>query len=207
MTIFYEFGGKLYANITNQCPCACEFCIRKNSDSVGNNDSLWLEHEPDYEEIISAFDSFDKTGMEELVFCGYGEPMMRAELLLQIADYVKKTTDMKIRINTNGLVALMDPSFDIASLKWKIDSVSISLNASDPGKYLRITHPKYGLPSYNAMLNFAIAVKEYVPDVTLTIVDCGLGEEEIEQCRIRAKEDCGLPLRIRHHVTDNQRYD
>ena len=207
MTIFYEFGGKLYANITNKCPCACEFCIRKNSDSVGDNDSLWLEHEPSYEEIISAFDSFEKTGLEELVFCGYGEPMMRAELLLKVAEYVKKTTGMKIRINTNGLVDLMDPSFDISSLKWKIDAVSISLNASDPEKYLRITHPKYGLPSYNAMLNFAIAVKEYVPDVTLTIVDCGLGEEEIERCRIRAREDCGLPLRIRHHVTNNRRYD
>ena len=207
MTIFYEFGGKLYANITNKCPCACEFCIRKNSDSVGDNDSLWLEHEPSYEEIISAFDSFDKDGLHELVFCGYGEPMMRAELLLKVAEYVRKTTDMKIRINTNGLIAFMDPSFDIVTLKWKIDAVSISLNASDPEKYLRITHPKYGLPSYNAMLHFAISVKEYVPDVTLTIVDFGQGEDEIEQCRIRAKEDCGLPLRIRHHVTDNRRYD
>ena len=133
--------------------------------------------------------------------------MMRAELLLKVVEYVRKTTDMNIRINTNGLVGFMNPSFDIASLKWKIDAVSISLNASDPEKYLKITHPKYGLPSYNAMLHFAIAIKEYVPDVTLTIVDCGLGEEEIEQCRIRAREDCGLPLRIRHHVTNNKQYD
>ena len=203
MTIFYKYCGKMYANITNLCPCACEFCIRKNGNSVGNNDSLWLEHEPSYEEIIEAFESFDKTGINELVFCGYGEPMMRAELLLQVAKYVKEKTGMKIRVNTNGLVALMDPSFDISSFKWKIDAVSISLNASDPEKYLRITHPKYGLPSYNAMLHFAIAIKEYVPDVMLTIVDKELGEEEIELCKIRAKEDCGLPLRIRHYITDN----
>ncbi len=52
MTIFYEFEGKLYANITNKCPCSCVFCIRKNGDSVADNDSLWLEHEPSYEEII-----------------------------------------------------------------------------------------------------------------------------------------------------------
>ena len=40
MTIFYEFEGKLYANITNKCPCSCVFCIRKNGDSVADNDSM-----------------------------------------------------------------------------------------------------------------------------------------------------------------------
>lgn len=206
MTIFYKFDGKLYANITNQCPCACEFCIRKNSDSVGNNDSLWLEHEPSYDEIISAFDSFDKTGLDELVFCGYGEPMMRAHALVKVAEYVKANTNMKIRINTNGLIAFMEPLFDISTLKYKIDKVSISLNASNPDKYFQITNPKYGLPSYNAMLNFALCVQEFVPDVSFTIVDMDLDEDEIEKCKERAK-DLGLPLRIRHYVRDNVKYE
>ena len=187
MTVFYKFDGKLYANITNQCPCACEFCIRKNSDSVGDNDSLWLEHEPSYEEIINAFDSFDKTGLDELVFCGYGEPMMRAHMLVKTAEYIKAKTNMKIRINTNGLIAFMEPLFDISTLKYKIDKVSISLNASNPDKYFQITNPKYGLPSYNAMLNFALRVQEFVPDVSFTIVDMDLDEEEIEKCRERAR--------------------
>lgn len=206
MTVFYKFDGKLYANITNQCPCACEFCIRKNSDSVGDNDSLWLEHEPSYEEIINAFDSFDKTGLDELVFCGYGEPMMRAHMLVKTAEYVKAKTNMKIRINTNGLIAFMEPLFDISTLKYKIDKVSISLNASNPDKYFQITNSKYGLPSYNAMLNFALRVQEFVPDVSFTIVDMDLDEEEIEKCRERAK-DLGLPLRIRHYVKDNVKYE
>lgn len=206
MTIFYEFGGKLYANITNKCPCACTFCIRKNSDSVGNNDSLWLEHEPSFEEITAAFDSFDKTGLDELVFCGYGEPMMKADILLKTAEYVKANSNMKIRINTNGLVGLMDPHFDISTLKYKIDKVSISLNASNPDKYFQITNPKYGLPSYNSMLNFALRVQEYVPDVSFTIVDCDLDEEEKELCRERAR-DVGIPLRIRHHVKNNVKYE
>lgn len=206
MTVFYKFDGKLYANITNQCPCACEFCIRKNSDSVGDNDSLWLEHEPSYEEIINAFDSFDKTGLDELVFCGYGEPMMRAHMLVKTAEYIKAKTNMKIRINTNGLIAFMEPLFDISTLKYKIDKVSISLNASNPDKYFQITNPKYGLPSYNAMLNFALRVQEFVPDVSFTIVDMDLDEEEIEKCRERAK-DLGLPLRIRHYVKDNVKYE
>ena len=206
MTIFYEFDGKLYANITNKCPCACVFCIRRNGDGVGSSDSLWLDHEPDFEEIAEAFDRFDKTGLSELVFCGYGEPMMRAEILLKTAEYVKEKTDMKIRINTNGLISLMNPNFDIAALKYRIDKVSISLNASDPDKYFRLTNSEYGLPSYNSMLNFALRVQEYVPEVSFTVVNCDLGEEEIERCTERAK-DCGIPLRIRHYVRDNKKYE
>ncbi len=206
MTIFYKFDGKMYANITNQCPCSCSFCIRKNGDSVGDTDSLWLEHEPTYQEIIDTFDSFDKEGLEELVFCGYGEPFMRANILVMVADYVKSKTNMKIRINTNGLISFIDPLFDLSSLKYKIDKVSISLNASNPDKYYRLTNSKYGLPSYNSMLNFALRIQEYVPEVSFTIVDCDLDEEEIEKCRERAK-DCGIPLRIRHYVRDNVKYE
>ena len=206
MTIFYEFDGKLYANITNKCPCACAFCIRKNGDGVTDSGSLWLEHEPDFDEIKEAFDNFDKTGLSELVFCGYGEPMMRADMLLKTAEYIKEKTDMKIRINTNGLVSFMNPGFDISTLKNKIDKVSISLNASDPDKYMLITNPKYGLSSYNSMLNFALRIKEFVPEVMFTIVDCDLGEEEIERCKEKAK-DFGIPLRIRHHVKNNEKYE
>lgn len=204
MTIFYQFDGKLYANITNKCPCNCKFCIRKNSDSVGKNDSLWLEHEPDFDEIKTAFDNFDKTGLNELVFCGYGEPMERAEMLIKVAEYVKKTTNMKIRINTNGLVGFMNPSFDIYSMRSVIDSVSISLNASDPEKYYQITNCKFGLAAYNSMLNFAIITKSVVKNVTFTIVNV-IDEAEILACRNRAA-DLGIPLRERHYVTNNQDY-
>lgn len=206
MTVFYEFDGKLYANITNKCPCACRFCIRRNSDSVGDNESLWLKQEPTFDEIIAAYEAFDKTGLSELVFCGYGEPMERAETLLRVAKYVKAHGNMKIRINTNGLVGLINPGFDVSSLRGYIDSVSISLNASTPELYNEITRPEFGLPSYNAMLNFAIIVQSAVPKVSFTIVDYEMGEEEIEACRERAN-DIGIPLRVRHYVTDNKNYE
>lgn len=205
MTIFYEFDGKIYANITNQCPCACRFCIRKNSDSVGDNDSLWLEHEPSFEEITAAFDQFPHEGKEWLVFCGYGEPMVRAELLLKAARYIKEKSGLKIRINTNGLVNLINPQFDLYSMRGVIDCVSISLNASNPDKYNEITKPKFGLPSYNAMLSFATIMKDIISEVSFTIVDDGLDEEEIEACKSRA-EAMEIPLRIRHYVTDNKNY-
>lgn len=34
MTIVYPVGKGLYVNMTNRCPCACEFCIRKNGAGV-----------------------------------------------------------------------------------------------------------------------------------------------------------------------------
>ena len=44
--IAYVLGHTLYLNITNRCPCACDFCIRTHSKSVGTGDNLWLEREP-----------------------------------------------------------------------------------------------------------------------------------------------------------------
>ena len=49
---------------------------------------MWLEHEPTMEEIVSAFESFDKTGISEAVFCGYGEPMVRADMVVKTAEYI-----------------------------------------------------------------------------------------------------------------------
>lgn len=205
MKIFYDLNGTLYANITNKCPCACTFCIRKNADSVGENDSLWLEHEPTVEEIKAAFDAVDKSKYDEVVFCGYGEPMERAFELIEIAKYIKETSGMKVRINTNGLVSLIHPTFDLYSMRGVIDSLSISLNASDPDKYYAITRSKFGLPSYNSMLNFAIISSSFIPRVIFTIVGV-VDEEEIAACRRRA-EDLGIPLKVRSYISDNVAYN
>ena len=205
MKIFYDLNGSLYANITNKCPCVCRFCLRKNGDSVGENDSLWLEHEPTVEEIKEAFNNVDTSAYSEVVFCGYGEPMERAFDLIEIAKYIKKKSGLKIRINTNGLVSLIHPTFDLYSMKGVIDSLSISLNASDPDKYYYITNSKFGLPSYNSMLNFAIISSSFIPSVVFTIVGV-VDEEEVRACKDRA-ENLGIPLKIRSYISDNVSYN
>ena len=205
MKIFYDLNGALYANITNKCPCACTFCIRKNDDTVGENDSLWLEHEPSLEEIKAAFDEVDKSAYDEVTFCGYGEPMERAEELIEVARYIKETSSLKIRVNTNGLVSLIHPTFDLYKMKGLIDSVSISLNASNPDDYYMITRSRFGLPSYNSMLNFAIIASSIIPKVTFTVVDV-IGQEEVEACQRRA-DDIGVPLRVRKFISNNRDYE
>lgn len=204
MTIFYGFEGKMYINITNGCPCDCVFCIRKNGDSITDNDSLWLEHEPDLDEIKAAFARFDKTGISEAVFCGYGEPTVRAEMLLKTAEYIKQSSDMKIRLNTNGLVRLIHKGFDISRFKGLIDSVSISLNAPGAKRYNEVTRPSFGEAAYDEMLKFAAEMKDCGIRTGFTVVDV-ISEEEIAECE-RIAEGLGIPLRVRHYVTDNESY-
>ncbi|MCL2216296.1 MAG: TatD family nuclease-associated radical SAM protein [Defluviitaleaceae bacterium] len=195
MTIFYRLGSKLYVNITNNCPCACIFCIRGLTDSVGDAESLWLEREPSMEEIKVALDRrTDLAEIDEIVFCGYGEPMERAEDVIEIAQYMKKKSTSPVRLNTNGLVQLINPEFDIAKLAV-MDEVSISLNADDAEEYDRITRPRFGAASYDEMLEFAKAAKAYT-SVIFTVVDT-LSPKRIENCR-RIAQELGVPLRVRY---------
>ncbi len=206
MTIFYKFEGKMYINITNGCPCDCVFCIRKNGDSIEDNDSLWLEHEPSLDEICAAFDAFDKSGISEAVFCGYGEPTVRADVLLKTAEYIKANSDMKIRLNTNGLVRLIPKykDLDVQSFAGLIDYVSISLNAPNAKRYNEVTRPSFGEKAFDEMLRFAEDMKSVCEKVMFTVVDV-ISSEEIKECQALA-DKLGIPLRVRHWVTDNESY-
>lgn len=204
MTIFYKFEGKMYINITNGCPCDCVFCLRKNADSIKDNDSLWLEHEPSFEDICEAFDKFDKAGISDAVFCGYGEPAVRVEMLLRTAEYIKANSDMSIRVNTNGLLKLIHKDFDLSRFKGLIDSVSISLNAPNAARYNEVTRPSFGEPAFDVMLDFAVKMKELGIKTGFTVVDV-ISAEEISECR-KLADKLGIPLRVRSYVSDNESY-
>ena len=87
--ILYVYKTSIYANLTNKCPCRCTFCIRNNTDAIGNADTLWHKHDPSIEEIKKAVDDFDFTGFKELVFCGYGELSI---ILLLLRSMSEKST-------------------------------------------------------------------------------------------------------------------
>lgn len=204
MTIFYGFEGKMYINITNGCPCDCVFCLRNNADSIKDNDSLWLEHEPSFEEICGAFDKFDRTGITEAVFCGYGEPCVRADMLIRTAEYIKANSEMSVRVNTNGLVKLIHKDFDLTRFKGLVDSFSVSLNAPNAARYNEVTRPSFGERAFDVMLEFAAAMKELGIKTGLTVVDV-ISAEEIDECR-KLCDKLGIPLRVRSYVSDNESY-
>ena len=196
MTITYPVNKGLYINMTNRCPCNCTFCLRHNADGVYGSDSLWLDREPTVEEVCDSVDTWDLTQFEEVVFCGYGEPTERLEDLLLVAKYIKDKQDIKIRINTNGLADLIRQKQTASQLKGLIDTVSISLNTPNKEDYLKVVRPKFGVGSYDAMLNFAKDCTAYVPNVVMTVVDVVTSKEEQEQCR-KICENIGARLRVR----------
>ena len=201
MTITYAGGTSIYVNMTNRCPCACTFCLRQNKDHVFNSDSLWLEREPTVKEVCDSIDTWDLTKHGEIVFCGYGEPTERFYDLLEVARYVRKKSDIKIRINTNGLADLICGESTASKLEGLIDTVSISLNATNREEYFKVVRPKFGIDSYDAMLKFAKDCTKYVPSVVMTVVDVVTSEEEQAFCRTIA-ESVGATLRIRPYEAD-----
>jgi radical SAM enzyme (TIGR04100 family) len=196
MNISYEIGNKLYLNITNKCPCACTLCIRQNGDGAYGSDPLWLEHQPNAEEVIENLKTRQLDSYEEIIFCGYGEPTCEIEILKETARYIKSVSKTPLRLNTNGLADLINKRETPAEFEGLIDTVSISLNASDPEAYDKVTRPSFkGVNCFEQMLSFAKRVKEYVPRVMLTVVDI-IGEEEIAKSQAIA-DSVGIELRVR----------
>ena len=202
MVITYPLKSGLYVNLTNRCPCACEFCLRQNSPGVFGTDSLWLEREPTVEEIVESIDSRNLADYQEIVFCGYGEPTERLDDLLAVARRVKDARpEMRVRINTNGLSDLIHGEPTAAKLKGLVDTVSISLNTPDPEEYLKICRPKFGIGSWQAMLDFAKDCTKFVPDVVMTIVGSPVTTPEVQAKCKAITDELGVRLRIRPYET------
>lgn len=196
MTILYEVHNGLYVNMTNKCPCACTFCLRQDRDEMNHSGSLWLEREPTVDEIKAEFDKFDMSKYSELVFCGFGEPTERLTDVIEIAKFAKEKFGITTRINTNGLSDLIWKRNTAPDFEGAIDIVSISLNTPNKQKYFELTRNKFGIDSFDAMLNFAKNVKQYVKDVVMTTVSTTLTSEEEEQCADICKK-LGVTYRIR----------
>lgn len=196
MTILYRVHNNLYVNLTNKCPCACTFCLRQTRDEMEGSGSLWLEEEPTVEQVKEAFREWNLEEFHEIVFCGFGEPTERIDALIQIASYVKETYKKPIRVNTNGLGSLIHGK-DIAPMfQDVVDTVSISLNTPNAEEYYKLTRNRFGIESFDGMLDFAKKVSKYVPNVVLTTVETTISKEEEAQCQ-KICDELGVTYRIR----------
>lgn len=196
MVILYEVHNNIYVNLTNKCPCACTFCLRQTKDSMDESGSLWLEREPSVEEVKAEFEKRDIDKYDEIVFCGFGEPTERLDDLLSIAQWLRQKYDKPIRVNTNGLGDLINGKNTAPMYKDKIDTVSISLNTPNKERFYELTRNKFGQDSFDAVIEFAKNVKEYVPKVVLSTVSTTLSADEEKECAEICK-NIGAQYRIR----------
>jgi radical SAM enzyme (TIGR04100 family) len=196
MEILYKVHNNLYVNLTNRCPYSCTFCLRQSMNKVGESDSLWLEHEPTADEVIAEFDKWNMDELNEVVFCGFGEPTESFEVLKEVAKFVKSKFNKPIRVNTNGAGSLINGRDIAPEFKGLVDTVSISLNDPDAKKYNELVRSKFGEKSFDEMIKFAKECTKYVPNVVMTTVDTTITHEEEEQCR-KICEEIGATYRIR----------
>jgi radical SAM enzyme (TIGR04100 family) len=196
MTILYKVHNNLYVNLTNRCSSACTFCLRQTRDHMEDSGSLWLEHEPSVEEVKAEFNKFDVSQFQEIVFCGFGEPMERFDDLLEVARFIKERYHKPIRINTNGQGDLINNRRTAPEMEGLIDTISISLNTPNADKYHALVRSQFGEKAFDAMLDFARDARQYVPNVVLSTVDTTLSKEEEAQCQ-NICDELGVTYRIR----------
>lgn len=196
MTITYPVHDGLYVNVTNRCPDHCTFCIRNEGDGAYGSGSLWLEREPSADEIVDAIFANDLSQYKELVFCGYGEPLERLDTVKEVIEKVKaRAPGLPVRINTNGLADLIAGRPTAKELAGLADAVSISLNAPDAATYQHYCRSDFGRAAYDAVLAYARDCMQYIPSVTLTVLDL-LTPAQIEECRAVAAS-IGAKFRVR----------
>ena len=190
-------GKNIYVNMTNRCPCNCVFCLRQTKKMMEGN-SLWLkEGEPSVDRVMDLFAPYDLSVINELIFCGYGEPLERIADVCEVIDRLKsKYPDLKVRVNTNGLANLVHGRDITPELAGRFDTVSISLNAPDAEEFLALTRSKFGIQSFKALQEFVVLAKRHVPNVVMTVVEKVMSEDKIELCR-KLCNDLGVTLRVR----------
>jgi len=195
----YWLENKLYLNITNQCSNCCFFCLKRYKRGVAGF-NLKLSKEPSIAQITAELDAvLNMRIWVEVVFCGFGEPTERLDVLLDVAKWIRQHygRPLKIRVNTNGHGYLLNPGRDLAAeLKAAgIDKVSVSLNAGDKETYSEICKPTFE-GGYEAVLDFVQKAKSIL-QVEVTAVR--MPEVDISKAQAVA-EELGVEFRVREYI-------
>ena len=189
--ISYQIEDRLYLSITDRCTLECAFCPKTRDLYQVKGYDLRMEHRPDVAEIVASIG--DPTRYSEVVFCGYGEPTLRLNVLLEVARYIKSKGG-RVRVVTDGLANLVHDHNVLEDMVGLVDALSVSMNAQNEAVYEEICRPN--LPgSFDAMLEFLCQAPRFVPDVTATAV-AGVNGVEPEACQ-RLARHCGVKFRPR----------
>ncbi len=195
----YWMENKLYLNITNKCSNCCFFCLKRYKRGVGGF-NLKLAEEPSVTQITSELcEVLNMRNWNEVVFCGFGEPTERLDVLLNVTRWIRKHygRPLKIRVNTNGHGYVLNPDKDVANElnAAGVDKVSVSLNAGDAKTYEEICKPTF-TDAYEAVVDFVQKSKS-VLEVEVTAVRM----PEVDLGKVQAvAERLAVKFRVREYI-------
>ncbi len=199
--LVYLLDGKIYINLTNRCTNDCIFCLRKDKDDVVGQ-RLWLDNEDSTsEDVIEQFNKiYTSTPSNEVIFCGYGEPMMKLDVLKEVAKYIKtKYPNTKIRINTNGHANFVYKRNVVPELKGLIDEFSVSLNGVAKEEYNELSQPKFE-EAYEEVKKFIKACADENISVVASVVEGYKGRHlDLKTCE-QIATDLGAKFRVREWI-------
>lgn len=193
--IAYPIRRSLYLNVTGRCTNRCSFCAKQRGLLVKGHD-LYLEREPTVAEMLAAVAAEGgAAAWDEVVFCGFGEPLLRLDAVLAVARGLRQAGARRLRVNTDGLASLVHGRDVTAELGAGVDALSVSLNAPDAATYERLCRPQVD-GAYPALLEFVRRARETVAEVVVSVVTVpGL---DLEACR-KVAQELGVPLRLREY--------
>lgn len=197
-SIVYWLDKKLYLNITNKCSNSCYFCFRKFKNNI-QEFNLKLEEEPTKEVAIQELLKVkNRKNWSEVVFCGFGEPLERLDLVLEVTTWIEKNYWKVVRVDTNGQGYLLNKGRDVVrELKnVGVDKVSVSLNAHDKVTYNQICHPEFK-DAYENVLDFIKKAKEAGLETEAT----ALTVPEVNLRKVKElTEKMGVKFSIREYI-------
>lgn len=168
--LVYLLEGKIYINLTNSCTNNCVFCIRSIKDDVVGTNLFLNTENVKAEDVIEQLNAMKDKLSSEIIFCGYGEPMLKLSVIKEVAKYIKENYPNTIlRINTNGHANLIYKRNVLPELKGLIDKFSVSLNGENEEVYNELSQPNVENAYENVKEFIAEAVKQGF-DTTATIV-------------------------------------
>jgi cyclic pyranopterin phosphate synthase len=197
-SVVYWLGNSLYLNITNRCSSSCYFCFRKFKKGI-QDFNLKMEKEPTPEEVKEEIRKvINRKNWSEIVFCGFGEPLERLDLVLEVTRWVKKHYWKTVRVDTNGQGYLLNKGRDVVrELKEAgVDKMSVSLNAQDKETYNRICKPAFE-DAYENVIEFIKKAKEEGIETEATAVTI----PELDLAKVKElAERIGVKLTARQYI-------
>ncbi len=209
-TLAYLLDDKIYINLTNNCTNRCIFCLRQDKSDVCGQE-MWLDNETfGANDVIEQLEAIIKKQLEaakpnslnEIIFCGYGEPLLKLNLLKEVAAYIRENyPNTKIRVNSNGHANLIYKRNIAPELKPLIDDISISLNAPTEEEYNELSQPNIQ-GAYEGVKAFIKACADEGISTTASVVENYKGRHlDLEACE-KIANGLGAKFRVREWITN-----